>query len=197
MLSEEQQRFLIRYINNKGDFYGTVESMGLDIAHITNWRQVSKQFDREYTEAKRSVIEFIKDENYITALRKLNDVLLNGVTQSQVVQKHIIADDDNREDGEGVAKKSAFEVTRTSKHLGVPGYAIKMALEESSILKAVQTLVNEGVIPAEIARNITGAANRISDEISKSFGVSKDSDYANDKKAIALIRAAVLGEVDV
>jgi hypothetical protein len=72
-----------------------------------------------------------------------------------------------------------------------------MALQESSIVKAVNTLSAEGVIPASIARKILQSANKISEEIVASFDVSTDSEFINDKKAINLIRAAVLGEVDV
>jgi hypothetical protein len=187
-MTNEQQRFLSRYINNKGDFYKTVESMGLDAAHILSWQQNYKEFDKTFRETKRIVLQHLKDENYMMATLRINDALVNGVTHHTVTQKHRVIDDEGN---------SEFEVTRTSKQLGVPSEYIKMALQESSIVKAVNTLSAEGVIPASIARKILQSANKISEEIVASFDVSTDSEFINDKKAINLIRAAVLGEVDV
>jgi len=183
MLTEEQQRFLLRYINNKGDFYKTVDSMGLDLAHVVNWQQVNAEFEAAFRSTKKDVIDHLKQENYMCALLKVNNALINGISQHTVQQKHKIG-------GDG---ESEFEVTRTTKELGVPSWAIREALQENSIVKAVQVLANEGVLPAPIARRILQSANKISHEVMQSFDISPDSDFINDKKAIALIKAAVLG----
>lgn len=186
-LTPEQQRFLSRYINNNGDFYKTVDSMGLDPAHIVSWQQVYKDFDEEFRKTKRIVLQHLKDENYMIAMLRINEILRDGVTQHSVTQKHRVIN----ENGD-----SEFETIRTTKHLGVPIAAIKMALQESSIVKAVDTLSAEGVIPSAIARKILQAANKISNEIIESFEVSSDAEYINDKKAIALIKQAMLGVSD-
>lgn len=191
-LTEEQQRFLIRYTNNKGDFYKTIESLGLDLAHITSWQQVSKDFSEAFRNTKRIVLEHLKEENYMSAMLRVNEALHNGITQHSVQQKHKIIGAD--EDGNEI---SEFEVIRTTKHLGVPSWAVQHALAESSIVKAVHTLASEGVIPSAIARKILNAANRITKDMADAFEVSPDADYINDKKAISLIKAAVLGEVEV
>lgn len=187
-LTPEQQRFLSRYINNKGDFYKTVESMGLDAAHIISWQNAYKDFDKEFRETKRIVLQHLKDENYMLSLLRINEALQNGVTQHTVTQKHRIVDDEGN---------SEFETIRTTKHAGVPAWAIQESLKESSIVKAVNTLASEGVIPSAIARKILQSANKITNEIVESFDISPDAEFINDKKAIALIRAAVLGEVDI
>lgn len=183
-LTNEQQRFLSRYVNNKGDFYKTVESMGLDAAHIISWQQNYKEFDNTFRETKRIVLQHLKDENYMMAILKINDALINGVTHHTVTQKHRVVDDKGN---------SEFEVTRTSKQVGVPSWAVQEALKESSIVKAVNTLSAEGVIPASIARRILQSANKISEEIVASFDVSPDSEFISDKKAVALIKQAILG----
>lgn len=184
MLTEEQQRFLLRYTNNKGDFYKTVESMGLDIAHIMNWQQVSPEFDKTFRYTKQAVIQHLKEENYVTALLKVNDALVNGVKQFHVAQKHRVI---------GAAGESEYEVTRTTKDMGVPSWAITAALQEQSIVKAVNTLANEGVLPSPVARRILQAANQISRQIVESFDIDAGSEFINDKKALALIKEAVLG----
>jgi hypothetical protein len=186
-MTNEQQRFLSRYINNKGDFYKTVESMGLDAAHILSWQQNYKEFDKTFRETKRIVLQHLKDENYMMAALRINDILVNGLTHHTVTQKHRVIDDEGN---------SEFEVTRTSKQLGVPSEYIKMALQESSIVKAVNTLSAEGVIPASIARKILQSAEKISKEIIDSFDIDSNSEYLSDKKAIALIKAAVLSGSD-
>lgn len=192
MLTEEQQRFLLRYVNNKGDFYKTVDSLGLDLSHITSWQQTSKNFEESFRRAKQSIIDHLKQENYITGLLRVNDALINGVTQSTVLQKHRVGATD--EDGN---QSSEFEVTRSTKNLGVPGWAVTEALKESSIEKAVHTLAAEGVLPTSVARRILQAANRITADVKESFDVSKEDEYINDSKVIALIKAAVLGGVDI
>jgi hypothetical protein len=185
-LTPEQQRFLSRYINNKGDFYKTIESMGLDASHIISWQQTYKEFESQFRETKRIVLQHLKDENYMMSLLRINEALQNGITQHTITQKHRIIDDGNSE----------FETTRTTKHLGVPAWAIQESLKESSIVKAVNTLASEGVIPSAIARKILNSANKISNEIIESFDISPDAEFINDKKAIALIKAAILGEGD-
>jgi hypothetical protein len=192
MLTEEQQRFLLRYINNKGDFYKTVDSLGLDLSHITSWQQSNIEFEQSFRRAKQAIIDHLKQENYITALLRVNDALMNGVTQTSVVQKHRVGATD--EDGN---QSSEFEVIRTTKNLGIPGWCVTEALKESSIEKAVHVLASEGVLPTSVARKILQSANRITADVKDAFDISKDNEYVNDAKVISLIRAAVLGGVEI
>jgi hypothetical protein len=114
------------------------------------------------------------------------------VQQHTVVQKHRIGSTD--EDGN---QSSEFEVTRTTKQMGVPSWAVSEALKESSLINAVHTLASEGVIPASVAKKILSETNKIVAAVKESFDISPDADFINDKKAIALIKAAVLGEVEI
>jgi hypothetical protein len=192
MLTEEQQRFLFRYVNNKGDFYKTIETMGIELSHVTSWQQTSKDFADNYKSAKQTVIEHLKQENYMQALLKVNDALVNGVNQYTVTQKHRIGGYDE-ETGE---QQSEYEVTKTHKQLGTPAWAITASLQECSIVKAVHTLASEGVLPSAIARRILQSANKISEEVKASFGIDAGADYINDRKAISLIKQAILGVAD-
>jgi hypothetical protein len=185
-LTEDQQRFLSRYINSKGNFYQSIETLGLELAHILMWQEMNDDFAKSYANAKRQVLIFLKEENHLNAVRELNDVLRNGVTIHSVTQKHKSSEKDG----------DSFEVTKSTKRMGVPMSAITEALKESSIIKAVQTLSNEGVIPTTIAKKILNAANRISNDIVGAFDIDENDNYVDDSKAIALIKAAVLGEVD-
>lgn len=185
MLTEEQRRFLARYINSRGDFYGSVNSLGLDIAHIISWQESNPEFDREYRATRIKIIDFIKQENHILAIQKVNSALKEGVTVNTISQKHKIT-----ENG------SEFETTRTTKNLGVPGWAIVEALKESSLTKAINTLANEGVLPSPIARRLLQNVSTIQTSVRESFDV-KDTDYVNEEKAINLIKAAVFGDVDI
>lgn len=188
MLTIEQQRFIHRYVENKGDFYKTVETMGVELNHIMSWQQTSDEFNREYRQAKQFIIDTLKQENYMTALLRVNQALNNGVNEFTVTNKHrIVGVNDAGE------QLSEYEVVKTNKHVGVPSWAINAALKESSIVKAVNTLASEGVLPSNVARKILNAANKIGEEIKNSFDISPDSEYINDKKAISLIKQAILG----
>jgi DNA-binding transcriptional ArsR family regulator len=186
-LTTEQQRFINRYINSKGNFYQTIDSLGLELAHVLSWQETNLYFSKAYSEAKQQILCFLREENYITAVRELNEVLKNGVSVHSVTQKHKSSEKDG----------DSFEVTKSTKNLGVPMSAISEALKESSIVKAVNTLANEGVIPTTIAKRILQAASKISVDITTAFDVEKETEYVDESKAIALIKAAVLGEVDV
>lgn len=187
-LTEEQQRFLHRYINNKGDFYKTVESMGLDIAHITSWQNTNTDFALNFKAAKSTVIDFLKHENYMYALIKVNDALMHGVTQTTETKKHKIG-------GEG-GNEGEYEITHQTKNLGVPAWAIKEALQETSVVKAIQTLAAEGVLPTEVARKIISYSDNFIDKVRNSFEIASEDENFNEAKAVALIKKAVLGVMD-
>lgn len=191
MLTDNQQIFLNQYIRSNGDFYGVADKMGLEVEHVISW-QSNPDFEIAYREAKANVIAHLRNENYLLGLRKVNDALQNGVHQHTVTTKHKYIDVDA-----GGDEATEYEVTRVTKNLGVPGWAIKEALQESSLIKAINTLASEGVLAPPIAKKILQAANRISEDIRGAFEVSRDDDYISEKKAINLIRAAVLGEVEV
>lgn len=188
MLTDTQQLFLNQYIRTNGDFYGVADRMGLETEHVISW-QSNPEFEQAYRTAKTCVIAHLKNENYLCALRKVNDALINGVQQTTVQTKHKYS--------EQTDEPTEYEVTRSTKNLGVPGWAIKEALQEHSIIKAVTTLASEGVLPAPIAKRILQTANRISEEVRASFDAGADNDHVSEKQAINLIRAAVLGEVEV
>lgn len=188
-LTTEQQRFILRYINNRGDFYKTVASLGLELSHIVSWQHQNFKFDKTFKEAKQSVIESLKQENHMIALLKVNDALINGITHQSIQQKHLIGGEDKSE--------SVYEVIRITKNMGVPAWAVKQALSEYGIVRAVDLLAAEGILPNDVARKISQAANRITSEIKNSFESTPDSDFINDSKVIELIKAAVLGNVEI
>lgn len=183
MLSDEQIKFLNNYCSSRGDYYGTLELMGLSVYHFISWSE-NPIFKETYNKVKRQVIEALKDENYQLGLLKLNHILLNGIEQRTVQQKHIVR-----------GNVSSFVTTRTTKNLGIPGWAILAAIERTKIEQAIDTLADEGVLPREIAIRVIDKVSKISDDIRESL--SSDSDISiNESRAIALIKQAVLGAVN-
>lgn len=184
-LSSEQKRFIERYANSKGDFYGVINSLGLSPYHVLSW-QSNPEFDEEYRKVKNLVILQLKQENYVLGLSRLNQILTHGlITSSHTLKKKSCPDGD------------IYEDSITTKNNGVPIAAINKALEDSSIIKALTTFANEGLIPVSVAKNILEASNRMSSDVIAAFGIDENqSEFVNDKKALALIKAAVLGEID-
>lgn len=182
-MNDEQRNFIVRYMNNRGDFYKTIDDMGLEFQHIQAWRE-NKEFDDAYRKAKRDVIRSIKEDNQIIALRELNHVLLNGVVQTSIKKTHVVTED-------GLI--TGYQITSTTKKLGVPIAAIKQALEETSIINAVNCLASEGVLPNIVAKRILNSASTIQQNIIDAFDMNaKDNDRISENQAINLIKKALL-----
>lgn len=183
MLSDEQIKFINNYCNSRGDYYGTLELMGLSVYHFLAWCE-NPIFKETYAKVKRQVIENLRDENHQLGLLRLNDILINGVEQKTIQQKHIVK-----------GTNSSFITTRTTKNLGIPGWAILAAIEKTKIEKAIDALADEGVLPREMAIKVIDRASRISDDIRETLASNSEA-MMNESRAIALIKQAVLGAVN-
>lgn len=69
------------------------------------------------------------------------------------------------------------------------------ASREQELIKAIEILTKEGLIPLEAARSITYKISSLGKDIVDSFGV-KNQDENSKEKVLALIKAAVLGSPD-
>lgn len=180
MLSDEQIKFINQYCQNRGDFYGTLEGMGLSVYHFMSWCDNSI-FKESYRKVRSQVIEILKDENHQLGLLRLNTILLEGIVQNTTQQKHIVRGD-----------KSTFATTRTTKNLGVPGWAVLAAIEKPNLEKALDTMADEGVLPRDMAVKIIDRISKISEEIRHTLSDNSEN-VLNETKVTALIKKAVLG----
>jgi hypothetical protein len=156
-LTENQQLFIQRYAANKGDAYKTLESMRLELNHLLAWRE-DKYFDKVYRESAAKIIQQLNQENYILSVRKLNEVLEKGNFTESTTHTHKIT-----------AEGGEFEVKTQRKKLGIPIEAIKLAMRQSSLLQAIETLQNQGVLPSTIARKIMLKSDQIVEDMQNAF----------------------------
>lgn len=185
MLTETQNRFLVRYANFKGDAYKALDSLGLEVNHLMNWR-MNKNFDLEYRKKSQEVLSFLNQENYMNGVRQLNTILINGIVQESISYKKEI-------DAEGNEK---YITTKTEKRLGVPLEAIKLAISHDDIIRAVNTLQNQGILPNEISNNILIHSEEIAAKMRSSFDTENDGDKLDDERVVNLLKSAVLGVVN-
>lgn len=180
MLTETQQRFLVRYQDSKGDVYGSLKSLGLELNHLMSWR-TDKEFEKNYKDVQKSIILFLNTENYVQGLRELNTQLLGGQKQETVTHCHKIGSDG-----------SHFEVKRTVKELKVSADLIRLAISQNTIVQAINTLVTQGIIPDSIARKILNKSDEIAKEMEEAFNNDSGGEQMNQQKAIKLIKQAFL-----
>jgi hypothetical protein len=180
MVNDSQQRFLEKYINSRGNIYQALDELGLDLCHLLSWRE-NPVFELHYREATNKLITHLKQESYILATKKVNEVVKNGLKVETLSQEHKIAPQGNE-----------YRVKRTSKDIGVPVAYLKLALSETAISKAIATLASEGVLPMSIAKKILQRAESISSELADCFDVKEDEQVISEQKIIAFIKHAVL-----
>ncbi len=161
--------------------------MGLEYAHFVSWR-ADPDFDSAYRHCSRNVVLILREENFNLSLRRVNDLLLHGNTHLTTSVTDL-----EREDNESNTFKQRQE-KQTIKHMPVPVSILKLGLNEGSILKAINQLLAERVIPPEVAKKLINAADRITSEMIQAFREDGETNELNDKKVIALIKSAVLGD---
>lgn len=180
-LTTEQERFLIKYVNAKGNVYQALEEMGLEINHLMMWKE-NQEFEFRYKETVQKVLTFLNQQNYMIGVRKLNEALTYGLKQDTITHSHKILD----------TGETQYEVKKTTKNLGVTPEILKLALQESTIVKAINTLVNNGVIPNSIARKILLKSEELATEMQKAFTIN-DEETINESRALSIIKTAILG----
>lgn len=181
-LSNQQQIFLNQLKRNKGDTYKTIADVGLEADHFYSWKE-DLSFALAYKKTVQNIITVLNQENYVGALRKINEAVQNGVRQDMVTHSHKVMSN-----GE-----SFFEVKTTSKYLGVPAEILKLCLQQNSISQAITLLCNEGVIPAALAEKINLKAEEITEEMAKVFDGESNVESLNESRLVGIIQGAVLG----
>lgn len=180
---EEQKKFLSRYLNSKGDFYGTLNSLNLETEHFLSWRE-SVEFDLAYRGAMRKIQELLRHENYMMSLQVCNKILTEGgQIEEKFEQIHNI-------DNDGV---STFSAKRTTINKGVPGWVIKASLTENNLIKAINELSTEGVLPSSISKKLLATSERLTSDFQSVFDGDNKSETISNEKAVALIKQAILG----
>jgi hypothetical protein len=199
MLSNDQLIFIERYQNEKGDAHKVLDSMGLETCHLISWRS-NNDFEKLYKETQRKIINFLNSENYITGLRRLNQILDSGVSDEVVTTKQRVVQnpnfkglaDDITGDIPSVLVTNEYEVTRKVVKKGIPPQMISLAIQQNTIVQALNVLTNQGILPESIARKILAKSEEISKEMQAAFSTEKDTEQMTQAKAIELMKMAVL-----
>lgn len=199
MLNKEQEIFLQRYINRKGDVYGVLDSMGLESHHLMMWREI-KEFELRYKDTQRKLIQFLNSENYITGLRRLNEILDSGVSDEIITRKERVLRNpkfDPEKNPHEPPVIQEYEVSQKIVKKGIPPQMIQLALQQNTIIQAINVLTNQGIIPENIARKILSKSEDISKEMQSAFDVdSSKEEIMTQSKAVNLMKQAILKGVN-
>jgi hypothetical protein len=202
MLTDQQKIFLERYQNEKGDVHKVLNSMDLEIHHLISWRSL-KNFEIEYKDTQRKVVSFLNSENYVMGLRRLNEVLETGVsdevvtTKQRVIQKPLLKRDDEdssgqSDDNDEIVVFNEYEVTRKVIKKGIPPQMITLAVQQNTVVQALNVLTTQGIIPEDIARKLLAKSEEIAKDMQAAFAVEKETEQMTQAKAIELMKQAVL-----
>lgn len=194
---EQQLVFLERYLNEKGDVDKVLKSMSLEMNHFLSWRK-DREFDSKYKDTQRVLISHLNCENYIMGLRRLNEILNKGYQEEvvsvkqRVIQKPILADDDD----DNIVSIVEYEVDRKSIKKPIPPQMISLALQQNSLIQAINTLSTQGILPDKVARQLMAKSEEIANQMQSVFEAKDDNQKMSENKAIELIKKAILKGVD-
>lgn len=182
-LSETQSNFLSRYYSNLGSIKDALDDLGLDYIHFRTWLN-DKYFKAKYEEMKIEVGIFLRDDNQNVAKRELNYILHNGIQEIEVIEYEEI-------DREGEIIRTS-KATKTKRKVSLE--AIKQQLGEKTTEHCIKVLAERGILDKTIARRLLSTANEYQLKLQSSFGNEQKTDQLDEKRAILLVKQAVLGE---
>ena len=137
---------------------------------LNRWME-SESFQREYREAQQRLFEAGVS------------VLAEGATEAAWQLRGIISDP-------GVP--SAIKI----RAIDVLFRHASTANKEQDLIRAIDLLSKEGLIPHDAAKSIIARISSLGRDVVDSFGIRDASQDINGNKVIALIKSAVLGHSD-
>lgn len=182
-----QREFIEAYLSTKGDLFRSLDIVGIEFVHFRSWRKLT-EFDNAYQEARKDLINFMREDTYIKSMRILNDVFSAGYLENHELKETFSV----------VANEiSDRKVVRRTIKSAIPPAMYNVAIADNNIEKALTVLFNEGIINSDVAKNIKAKLDKARLEISESWD-SKSNNTLDSVDTVALIKSAVLGsEKDV
>ncbi len=182
-LTPLQQDFLVRYALEQGLVTKALDALHISDSTFSQWRE-DREFNAAYRDTYHQVVTRLDGDNHLLALQHLQHTLTNGVVEEVLdVQKTTTT-----------TGKHTIKVKKRVKRTNPSPALIHCAMRDLVLIKAINVLLHERVIPPEIAKKLINAADRISTDMVQAFQEDPEISQMNDKKVIALIKSAVLGD---
>ena len=199
-ISIRQKLFLSHFVDSRGNLYSTLQLLDINLNSFREWRK-DKNFDLAYREVQRELTNLLKEENYQQSLLYINRILQKGEIReyqrtwnnTNKVHQVLTPGGDVLE-----LKLSEAKNSRTERVKGIPIKILEMALQESTVTRAIEELVKQNIIPNKIAKRIKDEAEGITERMKNAFGEgNQNSDSLDEQEAIRLIKYAVLGNPNI
>jgi hypothetical protein len=118
-------------------------------------------------------------------------------TKQRVIQKPLLKRDNDdssnqSDDNTEIAVFNEYETTRKVIKKGIPPQMIAIAIQQNTIVQALNVLTNQGILPEAIARKIMAKSEEISKEMQAAFSTDENTEQMTQAKAIELMKIAVL-----
>lgn len=183
-LTNAQQNFLSVF-SRTGDVDKALDKIGVEMQHLLTWCQQHKEFDLEYRRIKKFFVTHVKEKCYLMAIQQIHDMLVEGHT----TEKHIVQKSTMNGDGD----LTGFETTMKTVEKPIPMAVYQYVLQESSLLRAIQQLANEGLLSSDQYKKLINIADDITERSQTIFSNETGGDQMSEAKAIALIKTAIVG----
>jgi len=186
-LNETQKDFLGAFCQRRGDVFAALDDIGMEFVHFKNWRN-DQIFEEIYQEFRKDIFQFLKEDNYLKALGKLNTIFTVGYVVSEEIKHSVHEDPKTGKDCKRVSRKKTISE--------IPPNLYNLAINDTNIEKALATLLNEGIITSDISKRILATIEKNRNDLTEVFRHDTDTDLIKPKDTIALIKSAVLGNDD-
>lgn len=197
-LNQIQSTLLAEYINAKGDLNIALNQCGLQYNDFYNWFVTDKNFQKGYQITQENLTRCIKSENKMLSIRRLNEMLVNGVIHNEFTNHEVTRNKSIKlktETGEEYIEVIP-ETTKTSnykqKDLGVPLQAILASIKEENIEASINNLAQNNILPPDTCRSLLKIINEYQLKIQGVFDSEIDSGRISEKDAIKYIKNALL-----
>lgn len=182
-ITKTQENFL-SYYTQTGNLETTLARVGIEMNHLLSWCQESPNFDIEYRKAKRFYISHMRENAYMMSLKTIHDALVDGCIKEHTIENI------TKCDAEG---NQYFETKMKTVSRPVPFNYLQLMLQENSMMAAVQSMFNEGLLSSTQYKQLISLSDDISSRGQAIMLGDNPTDTLTEKKAISLIKAAMLG----
>lgn len=186
-LTQTQTAFINQYLKVR-DIDAVLSNLNLTFHHVVKWCD-NPYFDMEYRSAKQFILRSRKEESALMATEYIHKILSDGCVRERVFSTKTMCNSD----GEIVA----IQTEQKTVERPIPVPILLQALGNSSTLKAIEQLANEGLLGNSQYKQLISLSEKISDEANKIMThENEQNEEISEKRAIALIKQAVLGVLE-
>lgn len=182
-----------------------MDNLGINMAQFMSWRKNSNEFDIRYREITTDANLFFIEQNSLLTKKYLHKALHQGFIEEEKIDIQYgyavegkgaknISPNGLSKNGYSAKPESIVKVNKTLNKKALPAGYLQTNGTENNLVKALQILVSENVLPIQLARSLITTSSKISNEFLDIFSKDHQGDQKiEDDKVIALIKAAVLG----